>query len=103
MYKICFYVPASHVEQVKNAMFQKGAGKIGLYTSCTWQTLGEGQFMPLLGSNAFIGDLNQLEKVTEYKVEMVCDQAHIKDAIAALKASHPYEEPAFHVIQCEDF
>ena len=103
MYKICFYVPDSHVEQVKNAMFQKGAGKIGLYTRCAWQTLGEGQFMPLLGSNAFIGDLNQLEKVTEYKVEMVCDQAHIKDAIAALKAAHPYEEPAFHVIQCEDF
>lgn len=102
MYKICFYVPLFHVEKVKNAMFAKGAGKIGFYTYCAWQVLGEGQFMPIEGNNAFIGETNQLEKLAEYKVEMVCDEAHIREVIAALKESHPYEEPAYQIIRCEE-
>ena len=103
MYKICFYVPASHADQVKNSMFEHGAGKIGNYGCCAWQTLGEGQFMPLDGSHAFIGEQHQLEKINEYKVEMVCDDAYIKEVIAALKKSHPYEEPAYQVWRVENF
>ncbi|VVC76654.1 Putative GTP cyclohydrolase 1 type 2 [Aquicella siphonis] len=102
MYKICFYVPASHVEEVKNSMFSKGAGKIGNYACCAWQTLGEGQFMPLEGSHAFLGQPDQLEKVDEYKVEMVCTDLLLHDAIAALKAAHPYEEPAYQVWRLEN-
>lgn len=102
MYKICFYVPTSHLETVKSAMFKKGAGKIGNYGCCAWQTLGEGQFVPLTGSKAFIGVQDQLEKVEEYKVEMVCDDTLIKDVISALKNSHPYEEPAYDVWRIED-
>ncbi|HLF67331.1 MAG TPA: NGG1p interacting factor NIF3, partial [Gammaproteobacteria bacterium] len=75
MYKICFYVPEAHAEEVKMAMFEAGAGKIGRYSCCAWQTLGTGQFMPLSGSHAFIGETDRLEKVIEYKVEMVCDEA----------------------------
>lgn len=103
MYKICFYVPESHTELVKNAMFQAGAGKIADYAACAWQVLGEGQFMPLEGSHAFIGQKHQLEKVKEYKVEMVCETALIQAAISALKKAHPYETPAYQVIRCEDF
>lgn len=103
MYKISFYVPENNLEQVKSALFDAGAGRIGYYSSCAWQVKGEGQFMPLNGSNAFIGEINRLEKVIEYKVEMVCSAEHIHAAIAALKASHPYETPAYHVIRCEDF
>ena len=102
MYKITFYAPVSHVEQVKNALFAAGAGKIGKYSSCAWQVLGEGQFMPLKGNNAFIGSTDQLEKTTEYKVELVCDTQHIHLAIDALKKSHPYEEPAYQVIKLEE-
>ena len=101
MFKICFYVPSIHVEEVKNAMFAKGAGKIGNYGCCAWQTLGEGQFMPLTGSNAFIGELDKLERISEYKVEMVCDDRYIHDVIAALKKTHPYEEPAYQVFKLE--
>jgi structural hemagglutinin/hemolysin toxin protein RtxA len=101
MYKIIFYAPTSHVEQIKNAMFNKGAGKIGNYNCCAWQVLGEGQFMPLTGSNAFIGEENQLEKVPEYQVEMVCDAQCIHEVIAALKDTHPYEEPAYQVFKTE--
>lgn len=95
-------MPAPHLETVKNAMFAKGAGKIGNYGSCAWQVLGEGQFMPLEGSNAFIGDKNKLEKVAEYKVEMVCAKENLAAVISAFKASHPYEEPAYHVIKLAD-
>lgn len=101
MYKISFYVPATHIDRVKNAMFSTGAGKIGHYNCCAWQVLGEGQFMPLAGSHAFIGQQDQLEKVSEYKVEMVCEDQHIHDALSALKKTHPYEQPAYHVIRLE--
>lgn len=102
MYKICFYVPVTHAEQVKNAMFEKGAGKIGHYSRCAWQVQGEGQFMPLEGSDAFIGEKNRIEKVPEFKVEMVCEEKFIQAAIAALRESHPYEEPALQVFKLED-
>lgn len=103
MYKICFYVPPSHVEQVKDAMFASGAGKIGNYACCAWQVLGEGQFMPLAGGHAFIGEKNQLEKVAEYKVELVCEEAYIHPVMAAMKKAHPYEEPAYQVFKSESF
>lgn len=101
MYKICFYAPVSHAEEIKNAMFDAGAGKIGNYGCCAWQALGEGQFMPLPGSHAFTGEENKLEKIPEYKIEMVCEETYIKEVIAALKASHPYELPAYQVWRLE--
>src|SRR5258708_362789 len=99
MYKICVYIPESHLDAVKDAMFTAGAGKIGNYSHCSWQTLGEGQYLPLEGSNAFIGKQGKIEKVAEYLVEMVCDEPLIKKVIEALKASHPYETPAYHIIK----
>jgi len=103
MYKICFYAPTAQTEKIKNAMFAAGAGKIGNYACCAWQVLGEGQFMPLAGSHAFIGNQNQLEKIAEYRVEMVCEEKYMDDVIAALKKTHPYEEPAYQVLRLEEF
>lgn len=103
MYKICFYVPENATDLVKQAVFDAGAGKIGDYDCCSWQTLGTGQFRPLDGSNPFIGKQGQVETVTEYKIELVCDDQHIKAAIAALKKAHPYEEPAYDVWKLEKF
>lgn len=102
MYKICFYVPTTHCEQVKHALFDAGAGKIGEYSHCAWQVLGQGQFMPLPHSHSFIGEKDQLEAVEEYKVELVCADELIHSAITALKKAHPYEEPAYQVIRLED-
>ncbi|HOK03705.1 MAG TPA: hypothetical protein P5105_04580 [Victivallales bacterium] len=95
MYKIEFYVPESDLEKVKDALFKAGAAVIGNYDCCAWQTKGEGQFRPLEGSNPYLGNLNKVEKVVEYKVELVCSDEKIKDVINALKESHPYETPAF--------
>jgi hypothetical protein len=103
MYKLGFFVPPSHVEQVKAALFEAGAGRLGNYDSCCWQTLGEGQFRALQGSDAFIGELGKIEKVREYRVELVCEDDKLTAAVAALRASHPYEEVAFDVVQLVTF
>ncbi len=103
MYLLCFTVPKTHLEVVKNAIFATGAGKVENYAHCAWQTLGEGQFMPLMGSNAFIGVVDQLEEVPEYKVDIICNTHQIKSAVAALKLAHPYETPSYQVILLEEF
>lgn len=101
-YKLCVYIPDSRVESVKQAMFDAGAGRIGDYDCCAWQVAGEGQFRPLEGSDPFLGKYGELEKVREYRVEMICAGEHLDAAIAALKLAHPYEEPAYDVIALVD-
>ena len=102
MHKLCFYVPKSHLEAVKHAVFEAGAGRIGDYDQCCWQTLGQGQFRPLEGSQPYLGSQNQLETVEEFKVEMVVDDSLCQAVIHALKAAHPYEEPAYDLWQLAD-
>lgn len=102
VYKLCFHVPASHLEVVKQACFDAGAGRTRDYDHCCWQVLGEGQFRPLHGSTPHIGEAHKLEQVAEYKVEMVCEDRAIKATVAALRAAHPYEEPAFDVWRLEE-
>lgn len=97
MFKICVYVPENSVEKVKQALFDSGAGRIGNYDSCCWQTAGIGQFRPLKGSNPAIGSLNEVEHVSEVKIELVCADDLVKAAIQAMRLAHPYEEPAFDV------
>lgn len=97
MYQINFYVPESHCEKVKLALFNAGAGCIGDYDNCAWQVLGQGQFRPLKNSDAFIGQVDTLEKIAEYRVEMVCEKKIIKAVLQALITAHPYETPAYGV------
>lgn len=99
MYKIEFYVPFSHREIVKKALFTSGAGKIGNYEQCCWQIEGSGQFFPCSESHPHIGEKGELEILKEWKVEMVCDDEHIKKAVIALIKSHPYEEPAYNIVK----
>ena len=56
VYKLCFYVPESHLESVKQAVFEAGAGAIGDYRDCCWQVKGQGQFRPMAGSQPFLGE-----------------------------------------------
>ncbi len=98
MYKISFFVPNASAEGVKSAMFKAGAGRIGRYECCCWQTAGSGQFRPLEGSDPAVGAIGVLERVPELKIEMVCHDEVLEASIAALRGAHPYEEPAFDVI-----
>ncbi len=102
MHKLCFYVPEPHLEDVKDALFAVGAGKIGNYDHCCWQSRGQGQFRPLEGSDPFIGQMAETEQLTEYKVEMVFDEALVDAVIGALLAAHPYETPAYQIWTVRD-
>lgn len=103
MYKFIFFVPKNYLEEVKNAVFAAGAGRIGNYKSCAWQVEGQGQFLPLSGATPFLGKVNHVEIVPEYRVEMVCEEHLMHHVIRAFKNTHPYETPAYEVIKLEDF
>ena len=94
---ITFYVPIDCCEQVKQAMFDAGAGVLGNYDQCCWQVLGEGQFRPKPGSNPAEGEVGFLSQLQEYRVEMLCQHQYVEKTIKAMKKSHPYEEVAYHV------
>ncbi len=96
-----FYVPKTHLEVVKSALFQLGLGRYAEYDSCSWEVLGTGQFRPLQGSSPFIGQRGVIEQVDEYRVELLCPPPLKAAAIKALKAVHPYEEPAYGFLVLE--
>ena len=102
MFKLIFYVPKDQAEPVKEAIFSTGAGAIGNYSHCAWQTEGIGQFKPLEGSNPTLGKQDIIEHVPELRVEILCTDDNIKHAVKALKDSHPYEEPAYEVISVQN-
>ena len=102
MIYLVFYVPLAHAEKVKKAVFKSGAGALGNYDQCSWETTGVGQFRPLEGSSAFIGSEGVLEKVEELKVELFCPDEKLNQVVQALKESHPYETPAFFALKAID-
>ncbi len=95
MHKLVFFVPETHKEQVKQAVFNAGAGRFDGYDCCSWETLGNGQFRPLDGSQPFIGEQDKIEQVSEYRVEVICADEQLKTVITALLLAHPYETPAY--------
>lgn len=100
--KLTVYVPASHLDTVKNAVFAAGAGKVGNYDRCSWQVLGEGQFRALPGAQPFLGEVGVQETVAEYRLEVVLQERELRAVILALKQAHPYETPAYDVIRLLD-
>lgn len=100
-YYFYYYVPKSHLAITKKAIFAAGAGRVGNYSCCSWQTKGVGQFKPELNSNAYIGKVGKITKVEEYKVETLCHFSKIKAVINALQKSHPYELPAWGLVKLE--
>ena len=103
MFKLIFFVPKLNAESVKSSIFKTGAGKLGNYSHCSFEMSGTGQFKPLQGSNPTIGQVDKIEKVDELRIEILCSPDNIDQAIAALKSSHPYEEPAYEVYKLEKY
>ena len=102
MYKLVFFTPSEAAQEVAKAAFDAGAGKIGHYDMCCFIAEGIGQFRPLEGSHPKIGEKNKLEFVKEAKIEMVCEDHLITQAVDAMVNAHPYETPAYHVIKLAD-
>lgn len=95
--KIAVYVPSSHAENVRQALSDSGAGHVGNYDYCSFSVKGIGRFRPLKGANPFIGKPGQIEEVEEERIETICPSAKLDKLIAAIKAVHPYEEPAIDI------
>ncbi|MEZ2390307.1 hypothetical protein AB6813_12305 [bacterium RCC_150] len=95
LHALVVYVPASHSESLLAAIGDAGAGKIGDYTHCSFTTPGTGRFTPGAGAEPFIGTAGQAETVPEIRVECVVEENVLDDVVRALRAAHPYEEPAF--------
>lgn len=102
-YKIVVYVPESHADKLREVLGNAGAGKVGDYTHCTFTIKGVGRFKPGEGSNPTIGEVGKLEEVAEERIETVCEAEKLEGILKAIKAAHPYEEPATDVYPLEVF
>jgi hypothetical protein len=102
MFKLIVYVPDTHKAAVKDALFQAGAGQLGAYTQCAWETLGTGQFCPADHADPYIGASGQVQQVSEWRVETLVAESVWPDVRDALYRAHPYEEPAFDLMQVLD-
>lgn len=96
-YKIAVYTPKDSVDAVLAAAGEAGAGNIGNYSHCSFQTEGHGTFMPKNGARPHVGTVGKLEKVEEVRIEMVVPEREIKGVVAAILDAHPYEEVAYDV------
>lgn len=96
---LVFYVPVEDTDEVLDALFAVGAGRIGDYDRGAFVVAGRGQFRPLEGANPTLGEVGTVEYVKENRVELVFPRAHRNVVVAALREAHPYEEPAFHVLE----
>lgn len=99
MDKWSVFVPTTDAAVVREAMFASGAGEIGDYSHCCWSTAGTGQFLPASGADPTIGEIGEVTRVPEDRVEMVAGRSVREAVLAALRAAHPYEEPAFDLVE----
>jgi dinuclear metal center YbgI/SA1388 family protein len=100
--KLTTYVPLADADRVREALAHAGAGVIGDYDSASFSTPGEGRFRPLQGANPTIGQVGALEVVDEVRIECVLARAARPRVVAAMLAAHPYEEPAYDVVELAD-
>lgn len=95
--KIVTFVPTAQANAVRNALGAAGAGQLGEYHYCSFTLLGKGRYHASEKSNPFIGKAGKSAEVEEERIEVVCDRSKAKEAIAAMKTAHPYEEVAFDI------
>src|SRR5207302_406994 len=98
-YKLVTFVPADAVEKVSGALFAAGAGRIGKYSQCSFRSPGTGTFFGEAGTNPTVGRAGRLEEAPELRLETVIPIARLAEVLQALRDSHPYEEPAFDLVQ----
>lgn len=102
-YQVSVYVPKGNVEDVKNAMFDAGAGSIGGYRGCSFSMGGLGQFEPLVGAKPYLGEEGKIEQVDETKLEVYCDAHKLSKVIYAMVEAHPYEKPVYYAVKSKSY
>ncbi len=95
--KLVVFVPREALNDVRNALFEAGAGRIGDYERCSWYTEGTGTFLGGAGTSPSVGHAGREERVSELRLETVYPEERHDEVVAALRRAHPYEEPAFDV------
>lgn len=95
LFKLVVYIPAGHEEELRQALSERGAGWIGNYSHCTFQTTGTGTFKPHLGTAPYIGRQDSLEKVKEVRLETIVPASRLGKVIEGMLKEHPYEEVAY--------
>ena len=99
--KLVVFVPTAEADRLRDAMADAGAGWIGNYSHCSYNLEGYGTFLGREGADPAVGERGRLERVEEVRLEMVCPPALVPDVIERVRATHPYEEPAFDVYPTE--
>lgn len=100
--KLVTYVPENRAGQLRKALFEAGAGHIGNYDSCSYNLSGTGTFRALDGANPYCGEIGELHKEEECRIEVIFPN-HIRKAVVdALCANHPYEEPAYDLLPLDN-
>jgi dinuclear metal center YbgI/SA1388 family protein len=97
--KIVTFVPEADADKVLDALAAAGAGRLGDYSRCAWTASGVGTFLPEPGAHPAVGRVGDIERVDETRIEMVLDRGRRAEVVEALRASHPYEEPAFDLFE----
>lgn len=97
--KVITFVPSDKVDTLRNALGTAGAGGIGKYRLCSFSVEGEGTFLPVEGAAPTVGLVGRLERVRERRLEMVCSKRALALVIETLRQFHPYEQPAFDIIE----
>ena len=95
--KLVWFVPQGSLDDTRDAVFAAGAGRIGRYERCSWYGTGTGTFLGGAGADPAVGERGREERVAELRVETVVPRDRLAEVLAALRAAHPYEEPAFDV------
>ena len=93
--KLVWFVPREALDATREAVFAAGAGRIGEYERCSWYAMGTGTFRGGDGTNPAVGESGREQRVSELRVETVVPVERVAEIVAALKAAHPYEEPAY--------
>jgi len=96
------YVPEKNAEDVRKALFESGAGRVGNYTDCSFNSTGIGTYKGNEQSNPVIGERHCLQKVSELKITVSFEKHLENDVLKTLFSSHPYEEVAYEIITLEN-
>jgi dinuclear metal center YbgI/SA1388 family protein len=100
--KIIVFCPIDYADKVRQTMFEEGAGNIGNYDNCSFNSAGEGTFRANDGTNPFVGETGKLHSEKEIKIETVVPSYKLNDVIKAMIKAHPYEEVAFDIYPLEN-
>jgi dinuclear metal center YbgI/SA1388 family protein len=100
--KLVIFIPSGYEEKITQALDDTEAGRIGSYRLCTFKSRGEGTFIPEKGSHPFMGEIDRIQRVSEWRLEVLTRRVHTHDVIEKIRQVHPYEEMAYDVYPIEN-